>query len=718
MARAPFALGLLFVIATAQACGPAGEGPAAGCVPGRLRACACVDGSMGDQLCATDRRYAACQCGTPSVDASPADVISAARDGDHADLGAPTAAIAGCPGGTTCDLDGDRSPGPQCGGADCDDRDCRRYLGATERCDPDDLDEDCDPCTVAGPGDGDRDHDTFVADTCRNRMSDPPRVCDPLRVRVDPAMSLVTGRDCADEDGNRHPDQGEVCNGRDDNCNAGVDEDFRGGPCGTGALGVCGAGVNQCSGGLLTCVATVTVGARAETCNGLDDDCDGSIDEGVVTGASCRITDGPTAPTSPCREGRLACLAGREVCVNPNLRDERCNGLDDDCDGLIDEAPEADRACTLAGAAARCMAGACVVVNCERGLGDCDRNTVNGCEADLASDRSHCGGCGSVCAGRCTNGWCDTDRQELVAGRAHTCAARGRGSVVCWGSNATGQIGDGRGGMDATARRPTAAVGVTSAVGLGAGGGTLARLAMGRAMGWGYATLLPADLGLNDVVAVGGDCTARANGDISCWDGSGFRALAPLGEVRSLAGASCALQGAGAVRCRTTGDPRSPWALVALPSLATEVCAGDGYACALTVDRRLWCWGDNSLGQLGDGTTVTRGGPGAVPLPGEVVGMGCGARHACAVQGDGAVYCWGDDSSGQLGQGFPVPYREMPLLVSFRTTVPAAGLACGAAHSCARLRDGRVYCWGANEEGQLGNGAYTLRSEPVAVDGY
>ena len=98
--------------------------------------------------------------------------------------------------------------------------------------------------------------------------------------------------------------------------------------------------------------------------------------------------------------------------------------------------------------------------------------------------------------------------------------------------------------------------------------------------------------------------------------------------------------------------------------------------------------------------------------------MGCGARHACAVQGDGAVYCWGDDSSGQLGQGFPVPYREMPLLVSFRTTVPAAGLACGAAHSCARLRDGRVYCWGANEEGQLGNGAYTLRSEPVAVDGY
>jgi len=131
------------------------------------------------------------------------------------------------------DVDGDGVRSVQCGGADCDDHDPDRYPGNPERCvgtlrdggSLADHDEDCNPCTVSSAvfDDGDQDLDGFPSASCTNSWtgSGPPG-CDLNRVSV--AAHLVAGRDCDDGNANVHPDQPEVCNHVDDNCDGVVDE--------------------------------------------------------------------------------------------------------------------------------------------------------------------------------------------------------------------------------------------------------------------------------------------------------------------------------------------------------------------------------------------------------------------------------------------------------------------------------------------------------------
>ncbi len=147
----------------------------------------------------------------------------------------------------------------------------------------------------------------------------------------------------------------EICNGVDDNCNGMVDEGDPGGgaSCGS-AVGVCTPGAEHCLGGALTCVGGTS--GSPETCDGIDDDCDGRIDEGNPGGgASC----GPAA-VGACRPGVMTCVAGSVSCVGgigPST--EICNGVDDDCDGTVDEGnPEGGAPCGSDVGA--CMAGTTV----------------------------------------------------------------------------------------------------------------------------------------------------------------------------------------------------------------------------------------------------------------------------------------------------------------------------------------------------------------------
>ena len=112
--------------------------------------------------------------------------------------------------GAECsDADGDGYFSVLCGGDDCDDSDPRIHPGALEVCDPDFVDEDCDPSTL---GDEDRDRDGFLATTCGNYQ---------------PNGTLLTGDDCDDTNPDVHPNQAEVCNGIDDNCDGRIDEGLR-----------------------------------------------------------------------------------------------------------------------------------------------------------------------------------------------------------------------------------------------------------------------------------------------------------------------------------------------------------------------------------------------------------------------------------------------------------------------------------------------------------
>jgi alpha-tubulin suppressor-like RCC1 family protein len=135
--------------------------------------------------------------------------------------------------------------------------------------------------------------------------------------------------------------------------------------------------------------------------------------------------------------------------------------------------------------------------------------------------------------------------------------------------------------------------------------------------------------------------------------------------------------------------PRVVKELVDVEDLASSV----GYSCATTKGRDLFCWGANDSGQLGSGAA---GAP--VPRPTAVTGLppvvkvAAGQGHACAIATDGGVFCWGANDHGQLGDGTTTAHAAPAKL-----TLPAAAsaVALGKAHSCALLVTGEVDCWGA-----------------------
>ena len=215
---------------------------------------------------------------------------------------------------------------------------CDMGVCALDACEADfwDLDGDaangCEyACTQASPAD----------EVCNARDDD----CDGVVDEGDPGGGVACGSsDGACMTGTTRCDTGrlrcdgevtptaELCNGVDDDCDGSTDEgNPEGGRvCGTSA-GVCEVGMQTCTGGALVCMGEVTGGP--ELCNNLDDDCDGSIDEmNPEGGAACGSS------TGACTQGALTCNAGALVCmggVGPSS--EACNGADDDCDGATDE---------------------------------------------------------------------------------------------------------------------------------------------------------------------------------------------------------------------------------------------------------------------------------------------------------------------------------------------------------------------------------------------
>lgn len=148
---------------------------------------------------------------------------------------------------------------------------------------------------------------------------------------------------------------------------------------------------------------------------------------------------------------------------------------------------------------------------------------------------------------------------------------------------------------------------------------------------------------------------------------------------------------------------------------ALKVDAGNGHLCALTTARGVKCWGINSYGQLGDGTTA----PSLVPV--NVVGLtsgvkhlGLGDMHSCAVLDAGSVKCWGSNYYGQLGTG-NTTNSSVPVNVTGLPSV--ASVSGGFYHTCVLTAAGGVMCWGYNANGQLGNGSTAQSSYPVNVTG-
>lgn len=150
--------------------------------------------------------------------------------------------------------------------------------------------------------------------------------------------------------------------------------------------------------------------------------------------------------------------------------------------------------------------------------------------------------------------------------------------------------------------------------------------------------------------------------------------------------------------------------------LGEIVFGGAQATCALTNAGAAYCWGSNSHGQLGDGTTDESHTPVMVSVPAGVsfTYLSVGGEHACGLTSTGAVYCWGNNASGQLGNGSTTD-SHTPVAVTLPAGVSFAKLSAGGSHTCALTATGAAYCWGEDGQGQLGNGAAGSSATPVAV---
>ena len=145
----------------------------------------------------------------------------------------------------------------------------------------------------------------------------------------------------------------------------------------------------------------------------------------------------------------------------------------------------------------------------------------------------------------------------------------------------------------------------------------------------------------------------------------------------------------------------------------STISAGGLYTCGVRPDHTLWCWGDNSVGQLGLGDAKTRTSPIQVGVASDWVGLATGFDHTCAIRTDHSLWCWGSDRGGQLGLG-PTGKRKAPTQVGAGTDW--TGVTAGYTHTCGIRSDHTLWCWGGGSfAGQLGLGDLTDRSSPTQV---
>ncbi|MFT7622817.1 MAG: alpha-tubulin suppressor-like RCC1 family protein, partial [Myxococcota bacterium] len=368
------------------------------------------------------------------------------------------------------------------------------------------------------------------------------------------------------------------------------------------------------------------------------------------------------------------------------------------------------------------------------------------------------------------------DAVKIFAGGEHNCLLRGDGTAWCWGFNWAGQLGATAGAVSPV---PVAvdvsdaggftdlALGTDHTCGLSVDGrifcwGVNNDGQLGLGLGSGFSEPLPVDTGIAQAVdvtaAASHSCAALANGTASCWgrNDSGqlganvatlsskvpltvveqvadgvFGDLAAVVAVDSGIAHNCALLANGQVVCwgengsKQLGNNKNvdrPYADFVTQILGishlTGIARHSGHSCARLSDGSARCWGVNDQGQAGQlpsasaSVTVI-----PVPVDGQALSVVPGKTHSCAIVLGGEVYCWGGNDDGQLGfdgAGTNLPTKVLGL------SAPARQLALGDAHTCALLTTGALSCWGANLRGQLGNNSnqsIATPQSPIGIDG-
>lgn len=267
-----------------------------------------------------------------------------------------------------------------------------------------------------------------------------------------------------------------------------------------------------------------------------------------------------------------------------------------------------------------------------------------------------------------------SNAKEISTGQLHACAITKDGKIYCWGNNDSGQLGNGSGKISST---PTI-VNMSGAL-------------SGK-------TIKDVELNMNS------SCAIASNDLAYCW---GYGANGQLGN------------GAGS-------GSSSPVQVSMPGALASEtiksITLGWTHGCAIATDDAVYCWGDNSEGQLGNGSTTQSLVPTPVTTTGALSGLGAkavtaGRNFTCIIASNDRPYCWGAGASGQLGNSASVQ-STTPVAVTSSGVLNGKVLttiSSGWLNTCAASSDGKVFCWGYGGSGQLGNNSTGSSNTPVAI---
>jgi len=362
---------------------------------------------------------------------------------------------------------------------------------------------------------------------------------------------------------------------------------------------------------------------------------------------------------------------------------------------------------------------------------------------------------------------------QLSLGHAHSCALLIDGTVRCWGSNITGELGDGT-SISRSFGYPIAFMhDVVEIAAATDGHRSCARRASGSVLCWGEVGDLgpetcmldappitvgcvhspmpyPTDPGVVGLGVGRQTCVRYAGGNAACLatPKGAVEMLADVAELSFGGRHGCARVYDGGVLCWGDGavgqlgapsselcnselgnNPCSAEPLDTGLATVAQIASGESHTCALLTDGTVRCWGANDAGQLGFGAldVCTKYGypcaraPGAVARLEGVAQIAAGGLHTCARMIDGTVQCWGSDADGELGFTAKETCNGSEAEPCSTRAKPVPGLdhvveiALGRRHSCARLDVGEVRCWGWNGYGQLGDGTKKSHATPTRV---
>jgi alpha-tubulin suppressor-like RCC1 family protein len=667
---------------------------------------------------------------------------------------------------------------PQCDGKECGDNGCGDSCGECE----DKLTCTDDSCGEDGTCDFEiNNFHCVLENTCLSSGTKEPgnkcRECEPTKDKlawsnIENGTSCGNNAECLDGtctcvnetcvetccDAGQVCNEGACCAPQCDGKECG--DDGCGGSCGecTGPQEECVVGQCQCQ------PACDNKQCGDDGCGGdcgiCDDDNDCTEDTCVPESGLCEsqnLADGTVCIS----DGLCNPICADGTCTD-NTQLEECDGIDNNCKKAIDEGElcddnvqctqdicEGDKGCSHVPQDEGCDDdNPCTVDLCVPGVG-CNNEPGNvGMCGD--SDICHAGACVSLAS---VGGL-------ISAGFHSSCAVKADGTLVCWGDNEYGQLGN---GTLTPSPSPVAVWGLSGVVSVASGQlFSCAATSSGEAYCWGQGGSLgngqseqvsvPVEVvGPSDVAeVVAGDfyaCARTSSGEVWCWGSNPFGELGngnfgghnldpnkvnvigtstPLSGVVAIAAAghgghTCVVKADGTVWCwgyngqsqlgDSSKENKNHPTLVSGISSAIDVVAGHFHTCVLVDDGSVWCFGQNNVGQLGDGTGEDKNVPVQISTLEDVISLVPGRTHTCAITSEMKTLCWGRNYP-YLVAGEPDKLLSPVEVVEAADTVSGAGWET---HYCVLMGDGSARCWGDNTFGELGDGTGGNRNTPTKV---